>query len=132
MSTTTRRDGVSGKLSMLFAIPTDDPATWHMRHGALILDHGATVEIEVSNGYIPSTKGKRGLSATYYVFSKLEPYEQGFRGDITMMTCVDGSVMGAVDVANNVNVIPTEDFLNKQKARANLNQERPTGMSESQ
>src|SRR5262249_52185716 len=98
--------GVSGKLKVGFAIPTDNPKIWHLKNGSLTFENGWTVGIDVEGGYIPYFKRNDFLTVTYFVFRLLQKKEDGrVFGDVTMMTCVNGRVMEANDIADGVEVI---------------------------
>lgn len=99
--------GVSGTTKSAFAIPTDDPNVWRLKHGSITFEKGLTAAINVEGGYIPYAKGSQGLTVTYCVFGSVKG--QPVKGDVIMMTCLNGRVMDAVDVAHGVEVIVPVD-----------------------
>ena len=108
MGNSGENQGVTGNVEIVFAIPTDDPKVWRMKNGSLTFSNGTTAGIDVEGGYIPHFKGEHGLTVTYCVFRDVK--QQGTRvvGDITMTTCVDGRVVEADDIADGVDIIPTQ------------------------
>jgi hypothetical protein len=102
--------GVTGELKIMFAFPTDDPGKWRMRNGKITYCNGAVAGIDVEGGYVPQFKGKSGLTVTYYVFGAIKTVNGRLTGDVTMMTCYDGRVVDASDVAFGVEVISVSDI----------------------
>jgi len=70
----------------------------------------ATVGIEVEEGFIPHFIGVHGLTVTYCVFKDIKQEDTHTIGDVSMMTCIDGRVMEANDIAEGILVIPTQEL----------------------
>lgn len=102
--------GLTGELKIIFAFPTDDPAKWRMKNGKITYSNGAVAGVDVEGGYVPQFKGKTGLTVTYYVFGAIKTDNGRLTGDVTMMTCHDGRVIDARDVAFGVEVVPTPEL----------------------
>ncbi len=102
--------GVSGKIEMTFAIPTDDPLRWRMKNGALVYRTGFLASIELEGGYIPQFKSSHGLTVTYCTFTAIRQEANRTTGDVAMMTCVDGRALDSRDIASNVEVIELQEF----------------------
>ncbi len=102
--------GVTGELKVILAFPTDDPDKWRMKDGKITYSNGAVTGIDVESGYVPQFKGKTGLTVTYCLFGAIKTENGRLTGDVTMMTCYDGRVVDASDVAFGVEVVPTPGF----------------------
>jgi uncharacterized protein affecting Mg2+/Co2+ transport len=110
MNTIRENRGVTGELKIMFAFPTDDPGKWRMKNGKITYSNGAVAGVDVEGGYVPQFKGKTGLTVTYYVFGAIKTENGRLTGDVTMMTCYDGRVVDASDVAFGVEVVPTPEI----------------------
>ena len=110
MNTIRENRGVTGELKIMFAFPTDDPGKWRMKNGKITYSNGAVAGVDVEGGYFPQLKGKAGLTVTYYVFGAIKTEDGRLTGDVTMMTCYDGRVVDASDVAFGVEVVPTPEI----------------------
>jgi hypothetical protein len=109
-SKTSQQRPLTGSLNVSFALPTDDARTWRMKNGRLTYEGGLTTSLDVVDGYIPFSKSSHGLTVTYCLFRGIRKAARGYVGDVTMMTCVDGEVLAADDIADGVEVIPLEDM----------------------
>ena len=103
--------GLTGELKILFGFPTDDPGKWRMMNGKITYSNGAVAGVDVEGGYVPQFKGKAGLTVTYYVFGAISTENGRLTSDVTMMTCYDGTVVDASDVAFGVEVVPTPEIV---------------------
>src|SRR5439155_4733484 len=99
--------GVTGKVEIAFAIPTDDSRLWRMKNGTLTFGNGATVGIDVEGGYIPYFKGSLGLTVSYCVFKRVSQEGHRVVGDVAMITCINGRVIETNDIADGVEIMPT-------------------------
>jgi hypothetical protein len=107
MENSNEHRGVTGNVEIIFAIPTDNPRTWRMKNGRLAFANGATVGIDIEGGYIPYFKGSHGLTVTYCIFKDIRHEGNRVIGDVAMMTCINGRVIEANDIADGVEVMPT-------------------------
>jgi hypothetical protein len=101
--------GVTGKVNIAFAIPTDDPRIWRMKNGILTYGNGATVDIYVEGGYIPHFKGNSGLSVAYCVFKSLKQEGNRIIGDVAMSVCINGRMIETSDIASGIEVTPPSE-----------------------
>jgi hypothetical protein len=115
--------GVTGKVNIVFAIPTDDPRIWRMKNGILTYGNGATVGIDVEGGYIPHFKGNYGLSVTYCVFKDLKQEGNRIIGDVAMSICVNGRMMETNDIAFGIEVTPPSEWAAALAGNAQLSSE---------